>query len=88
MYNVRSNVGTLSSVTPVMNTCLMSGSVARAASPRQPGLVGTVRRWVSDRPSRSISSIMIERMSCWQLASFGRNTKPVPYFPFSGTGMP
>lgn len=27
-------------------------------------------------------------MSCCSLVSLGRNTNPVPYFPFSGTGIP
>ena len=81
-------MGTLSSVTPVMKTCLMAGSVASADTPRHSGLVGTVRRCMSESPSRSISSIIIDRMACCCGSSLGRKTRPVPYLPFSGTGMP
>ena len=88
LYKVRSNTGTLSSLTPVTNTCLISGSTSRAAAPSTSGFVGTARRCISCRPSRSISSIMTERISCCAFSSFGRNTSPVPYFPFSGTGIP
>ena len=88
LYNIRSNTGTSSSDTPVINTCLMSGSTSRAAAPSTSGLVGTARRCISCSPSRSISSIMIERICCCACSSLGRNTRPVPYFPFSGTGMP
>ena len=47
-----------------------------------------MRKCISVSPSFSISSIMILRMSACSFSSFGRNTNPVPYFPFSGTGMP
>ena len=71
-----------------MNTCLISGSVARASLPKQLGLVGTLRRCISVSPSRSISSIIILRIPACSFSSFGRNISPVPYFPFSGTGIP
>ena len=88
LYNIRSNTGTLSSDTPVTNICLMSGSTSRAATPSTSGLVGTVRRCISCRPSRSISSIITLSICCWAFSSLGRKTRPVPYLPFSGTGIP
>ena len=88
IYNVRGRTSAFSSETPVTNICLMAGSTRRAASPSTSGQVGTVRRCINCRPSRSISSIITERISCCAASSFGRNTRPVPYFPFSGTGMP
>ena len=66
----------------------MAGSVLNAASPKHTGLVGTVRRCINCKPSRSISSIMIDKISLCAFSSFGKKTNPVPYFPFSGTGMP
>ena len=88
LYKMRSNTGTSSSLTPVTNICLISGSTSRAAAPSTSGLVGTDRRCINCKPSRSISSIMTLRIACWVFSSFGRNTRPVPYFPFSGTGIP
>ena len=88
IYKVRGKVSTLSSDTPVMKICLMSGSVLNADSPRHSGFVGTVRRCISCNPSRSISSIITLRISLCSFSSFGRKTSPVPYFPFSGTGIP
>ena len=63
----------------------MSGSLASAASP---SISGQVRRCISVNPSFSISSMMILRMAARSFSSFGRKSSPVPYFPFSGTGMP
>ena len=88
LYNIRSNTGASSSDMPLTNICLMSGSTSRAAAPSTSGHVGTVRRCISCSPSRSISSIITDRIACCACSSFGRNTSPVPYFPFSGTGMP
>ena len=88
LYNIRSNTGTLSSLTPVTKICLMSGSTSRAATPNTSGFVGTVRRCINVSPSRSISSIITLSIRCCASSSFGRNTKPVPYLPFSGTGIP
>ena len=85
-YNFRSAVSV--SVNPVMNTCLMSGSFARADSPRISGQVGTLRRCINVSPSFSISSIMILKMAAWSFPFFGKNSNPVPYRPFSGTGIP
>ena len=76
------------SPSPVIKSCLMAGSTRRAASPSTSGQVGTVRRCISRRPARSVSSITTLRISRCSFSSFGRNTSPVPYFPFSGTGMP
>ena len=86
IYSLRSAVSL--SANPVMKICLMSGSLARAASPRISGQVGTLRRCISVSPSFSISSIMMLSMADWSFASLGRKSSPVPYFPFSGTGMP
>ena len=88
IYSVWGRASTLSSLTPVMKTCFMAGSVLSAVAPRHSGRVGTVLRCISCSPSRSISSIMIRRMSCCSSSCLGRNTSPVPYLPFSGTGMP
>ena len=85
-YNFRSAVSV--SVNPVINTCLMSGSLAKAASPRISGQVGTLRRCINVSPSFSISSIMILKIAPWSLSFFGRKSRPVPYRPFSGTGIP
>ena len=71
-----------------MNTCLMSGSVSSALFPNMEELTGTERRCISESPSRSISSIITLRIRACSSGSFGRNTRPVPYLPFSGTGMP
>ena len=51
------------SVKPVIKTCLISGSLARAASPRISGQVGTLRRCINVSPSFSISSIMILKIA-------------------------
>ena len=88
IYNVRGRTSAFSSETPVTNICLMAGSAFRAASPSTSGQVGTVRRCISCSRSRSISSIITERICCCSLSPLGRNTRPVPYCPFSGTGMP
>ena len=71
-----------------MKICLMSGSLARAASPNISGQVGTLRKCIRVNPSFSISSIMTLKMAAWSFPSLGRKSRPVPYFPFSGTGMP
>ena len=51
-------------------------------------LTGTLRRCIKVNPSFSISSIMILRIAECCFSSFGKKTSPVPYLPFSGTGMP
>ena len=71
-----------------MNTCLMSGSVSSALFPRMEEFTGTDRKCINDKPSRSTSSIIMLRMASCSFTSFGRKTSPVPYFPFSGTGIP
>ena len=88
LYNIRSKVSTFSSSTPVTKICLMSGSTSRAPTPSTSGQVGTERMCMSVSPSRSISSIITLRIPSCALASFGKKTNPVPYFPFSGTGIP
>ena len=60
-YSLRSAVSV--SVKPVIKTCLISGSLARAASPRISGQVGTLRRCINVSPSFSISSIMILKIA-------------------------
>ena len=86
IYRVRSKFSVL--VEPVMNICLMLGSVADASFPRMDELTGTLRKCIRFNPSRSISSIMTLSMCDCSCSSLGRKTSPVPYFPFSGTGMP
>ena len=71
-----------------MNTCLMSGSVANASLPSIDELTGTLRRCINVKPSRSISSIITLSICDCSFSSFGKNINPVPYFPFSGTGIP
>ena len=70
------------------NICMMSGSVARALSPRHSEFVGTLRSGIRCSPSRSASSVMMVCILCCASASRGMNTSPVPYLPRSGTGMP
>ena len=86
MYSFSSN--TCWSSHPVMNTCLISGSVSRASFPKMSVLTGILRRCIKVNPSFSISSIMILRIAECCFSSFGKKTSPVPYLPFSGTGMP
>ena len=86
IYRVRSKFSV--SVEPVMNTCLILGSVPNASFPRIDELTGTLRKCIRFKPSRSISSIMMLSMWDCSCPSLGRKTSPVPYFPFSGTGMP
>ena len=71
-----------------MKICLISGSLASADSPRISGQVGTLRRCINVNPSFSISSMIILKIAPWSFSSFGRKRRPVPYFPFSGTGIP
>ena len=86
IYSVRSRLAV--SLAPVMNTCLISGSVARASLPRIEELTGTLRRCINVNPSRSTSSIRMLRMCFCSSSSLGKKISPVPYFPFSGTGIP
>ncbi|CDC01119.1 unknown [Bacteroides sp. CAG:443] len=71
-----------------MKICFTSGSVARASFPSTLELTGTLLTCISVMPSRSISSIMMLMIVCCSSLSLGMNTNPVPYFPFSGTGIP
>ena len=66
----------------------MSGSVSAALAPNTELFTGTERRCINTKPSRSISSISTRKMEDCSEDDLGRNTSPVPYFPFSGTGMP
>ena len=85
-YNFNSSSCWLSQ--PVTKICLISGSVASASFPSMSLFTGTFRRCIRVRPSFSISSIIILRMAERCASSLGRKTRPVPYFPFSGTGIP
>ena len=76
------------SVNPVIKICLISGSAVSAASPKISGHVGTFLRCINVSPSFSISSMMMLRIASWSFLSLGRNRIPVPYRPFSGTGIP
>ncbi len=49
-----------------------------AAVPRQGGFVGTSRTCESDNPSRSISSVIMDKMLCCAMSSFGKKINPVP----------
>ena len=76
------------SLQPMMNICLISGSVACASFPKISVWTGTLRKCIKVNPSFSISSMRILRMLACCSSSLGRKISPVPYLPFSGTGIP
>ena len=87
-YSLRSKSASSMNSALVTKICTVYGSPLAASSPRQAAFTGTGRTWLSRQASRSISARMASRMCSRLAASLGRKTRPVPYRPFSGTGIP